>query len=368
MSSFYPNMSQTPWRNPDICDIVSPQNASPEYVPVSEHSHAQAQSNYEIPGFNPSAVQPPEIAGRVQWSSPSDERYFDEGNPAPPVPQYYTTNTPYDQNFQNSSRFETDSSSSLSSATGAINSHHTASTPVTGSVQVESAQKESAPRPKRPRGKVLDDVEAELIEKDDTLLTEAELVIKRKAQNRLAQRAFRERKESKLKDLQAKLLASEEERQKLLEKLEEIKSQFISVKTENQVLRSNTSMQHVGTVNGVAQSSSSNAQPSGSKFTFPPSQEAFVEQMMSGQNHVIRKDTVSKIYEEPRRPGEKVLAVGAVWDYLSLKIEEEEYENIDMMEVMQNLKGSEVCHGYGPAYPLSVVDSALDAVADQQMS
>ena len=50
--------------------------------------------------------------------------------------------------------------------------------------------------------------------------------MKRKAQNRAAQRAFRERKESKLKELEAKLLASEEERQKLLDELEQIKSKI----------------------------------------------------------------------------------------------------------------------------------------------
>ncbi|GEQ68327.1 hypothetical protein JCM33374_g1995 [Metschnikowia sp. JCM 33374] len=369
MSSFYPSTTQTSWRDPDICDILGPENGSPEYVPVSDNSQMQFQSNYIIPGFNPLAVQPPEIAARVPWSSPTDEICFEEANPAPPVPQYYTTNTAYDQNFPNSLLFETDSPSSISSSNGGVNSNYSASTVATvatGPVNVEPPQKETAARSKRSRVKVLDDVEAELIEKDDNLLTDAELAIKRRAQNRLAQRAFRERKESKLKDLQAQLVASEDERQKLSEKLEEIKSQFIVVTTENQALRFHPPKQNVGAGNDVVQSDTSTVQPQGFNFTFPASQEDFVEQMMSGSNHLVRKETVGKIYEEPQHPGQKVLAVGAVWDYLSVKIEEEEYENIDMMEVMQNLKGTEVCHGYGPAYPLSVVDSVLDAVVDQQ--
>lgn len=65
-----------------------------------------------------------------------------------------------------------------------------------------------------------------MIARDDSELTEEELQMKRKAQNRAAQRAFRERKESKLKELEAKLLASEEERQKLLDELEQIKSKI----------------------------------------------------------------------------------------------------------------------------------------------
>ncbi|OBA21832.1 hypothetical protein METBIDRAFT_16435, partial [Metschnikowia bicuspidata var. bicuspidata NRRL YB-4993] len=200
---------------------------------------------------------------------------------------------------------------------------------------------------RRQRRKMTNDLEAELLEKDDALLTEEQLVIKRKAQNRLAQRAFRERKESKLKELESRLLASEGERQRLLEALDEVRLQFISVKTENQVLRSNASS-HTG---DMQQSS---------RFTFPQSQKAFVQQMMDGQeHHVVNADTVSKIYDEPQHPGQKVLAVGAVWDYLLMKIEEEEYENIDMAEVMQALKGNEMCHGYGPAYSLLVVDAAL---------
>ena len=72
----------------------------------------------------------------------------------------------------------------------------------------------------------MDEKDAALIARDDSELTEEELQMKRKAQNRAAQRAFRERKESKLKELEAKLLASEEERQKLLDELEQIKSKI----------------------------------------------------------------------------------------------------------------------------------------------
>lgn len=203
----------------------------------------------------------------------------------------------------------------------------------------------------------LNEQEAALMEKDDSELNEKELIIKKKAQNRLAQRAFRERKEIKLKELENKLLQSEEERQKLLEKLDEIKLQYISVRTENRLLRNST--------DGLAVVTSHGINLDNARFVFPKSQEEFIAEMVQGDKHVLNQETINKVYDMPHNSGRKVLAVGAVWDYLQIKAEEEEYENIDMMEVMTLLKGSEACHGYGPAYPLELVEAALRQVVEQ---
>lgn len=37
-----------------------------------------------------------------------------------------------------------------------------------------------------------------------------------------------------------------------------------------------------------------------------------------------------------------------------------------MLDFMQLIKGSEVCRGYGPAYPLQIVENALMCVADRR--
>lgn len=71
---------------------------------------------------------------------------------------------------------------------------------------------------------------------------------------------------------------------------------------------------------------------------------------------------MNKVYDEPEKPGNKVLAVGAVWDFLQIKAEEDGYEGIDMFDVMQTLRGKETCHGYGPAYKLDYVMEALEKV------
>ncbi|SGZ57640.1 CIC11C00000005168 [Sungouiella intermedia] len=211
---------------------------------------------------------------------------------------------------------------------------------------------------KRPKAKkqFLSEQEALLMEKDDSELNDHELTIKKKAQNRLAQRAFRERKEFKLTELENKLLQSEEERQKLLEKLDEIKLQFISIRTENRFLRNSADLSSAALGYGVALENS--------LFVFPKSQEEFITNMVEGTGHNVNQDTINKVYDEPLNPGRKVLAIGAVWDYLQIKAEEEKYENVDMIEVMSLLKGNEACHGYGPAYPLELVESVLNQVAE----
>lgn len=217
---------------------------------------------------------------------------------------------------------------------------------------------------KRSRAKLLDEREAALMEKDDSELTEEELVVKKKAQNRLAQRAFRERKETKLKELENKLLQSEEERQKLVDRLESIRLQYITVRTENSFLRhSSDGPGGVAAPSGSGGPSQAPSSPSVQpKFSFPKTQHEFISEMVG--THPVNPDTVNKVYEEPKNPGTKVLAVGAVWDYLQIKSENEGYENVDLFEVMQLLRGKEKCHGYGPAYPLDLVDSALNHIRD----
>lgn len=214
-----------------------------------------------------------------------------------------------------------------------------------------SADKGSLQLSRKARGKSLNEREMTLMYTEDALLTEEELAIKKKAQNRLAQRAFRERKELKLKELELLLLQSEEERQQLLDKLNEIKVQFNTLQNENQRLRS--------------YSRGTNSVSEGSTFLFPESQKDFVDEMITDKRHDMSHAQVNKVYEEPQAPGRKVLGVGALWDYLLIKREEEQYENLDLIEVMQLLKGTEVCHGYGPAYPLNVVEDALKCVANR---
>lgn len=187
---------------------------------------------------------------------------------------------------------------------------------------------------------LLQQQDALLIQKDDSLLTEDELKIKKKAQNRAAQRAFRERKESKLNDLKSKLAQSELEKQELRRQLSEFQNQ------QNQSTNEKKPPQY--TI------------PDTTKFQFPKDENDFVDNLLGDTMPSRYKINRSKkMYTPPDSDGDKVLVVWAVWDYILYRVEEEDME-LDIIEVMLKLKGHESCHGYGPAYSLKLIDSIIE--------
>ncbi|KAK6205463.1 Fcr3 transcriptional regulator [Scheffersomyces amazonensis] len=215
----------------------------------------------------------------------------------------------------------------------------------TGGIDVSNSKKSKSKR------QLLDEQDAILIARDDSELTEEELQLKRKAQNRAAQRAFRERKETKLKELEAKLLQSEEERQQLMEQLDLIRKQNISIQTENEVLRSNKG----------STTDYSKTETNGNKFSFPQTQSDFIEALVTDK-HQIYPNSINKVYNNPEESSEKILAIGAVWDYLQIKAEEKDIDlhNLDINTIMNKLRGHEKCHGFGPAYSLELVQRVFE--------
>lgn len=335
-SNYPPHMYTTPI-NSDYASNGLPNQGSPGNVGVPQYNAYDMDSLNGVSGLGSESLS--------SFSSPSgynNTSYPNNNNGAVPVPAAlpnYST-----QAFGN----EEARVSPVNSVTG-VESERPAATSKKSSFNSSSHGKS--------KKQILDEQDAILINRDDSELNEEELALKRKAQNRAAQRAFRERKETKLKDLEGKLLRSEEERQKLLEELEKIKQQNISIQTENQLLRSgNDANPH--SIDLFARSAGDNLH--NSKFTFPENQNEFIQSMMEGTGHAINQATVNKIYDEPENPGNKILAVGAVWDYIQIKAEEQE---LDVLEVMKRLRGNERCHGYGPAYPLDLVNQIISQVA-----
>lgn len=210
----------------------------------------------------------------------------------------------------------------------------------------------SVPRAKSKR-QILDEEDAILIARDDNDLSEQELQLKKKAQNRAAQRAFRERKETKLKELEAKLLESEIERQKLAEQLDSIRKKNISM--ENGIFLNKSDSKGVDRV-------------SAKEFSFPKTEDDFIQGLVGGTDHHIDNNTIYKVYDSPDHPGNRILGIGAVWDYLQIKVEELDldYTSVDISEIMFKLKGHERCHGYGPAYPLALVDRVISECLQDQ--
>lgn len=198
--------------------------------------------------------------------------------------------------------------------------------------------------------KGVSEAEAALLARDDSELTEGELVLKRKAQNRLAQRAFRERKETRMKQLELQLMESEDEKKRLLDQLDLVRQHNLKMQSENERLRT------MAVIQGGTESPGSEL--NGFSFAYPRNQRDFVHDLV-GNDHELDKKDLNKVYELPQNPGEKILAVGAVWDYLTRYAEELD-QDIDIIEVMAQLKGNEKCHGYGPAYPMKLVQQVVE--------
>ncbi|CAK9441783.1 uncharacterized protein LODBEIA_P56510 [Lodderomyces beijingensis] len=220
--------------------------------------------------------------------------------------------------------------------------------PTTTTTTANKGRKSASSQKSKKR--LLDEQDAILIARDDSELTDEELQLKRKAQNRAAQRAFRERKETKLKELEAKLLQSEGERQRLMEELDNISKQNLSITTENEILKTSDNS------NLMTLSNSNNPV---TKFDFPQTQDAFIAEILRGNEHHLKPAYINKVYDDSQ--GKKLLALGAVWDYLQIKAEEANLDSssIDFVQVMEKLRGNEKCHGYGPAYTLESVDQAI---------
>ncbi|GMM34213.1 Yap3 protein [Saccharomycopsis crataegensis] len=216
-------------------------------------------------------------------------------------------------------------------------------------------------------------VSANIIErnsKEDTRLKGQQMVVdKRKSQNRAAQRAFRERKEQKLKELEKKLEESEAEKKKVFEELEKLKLKNIIITTENQMLIKNKNKPPVNDSIPTPNSSSvydgdfsafrqpPQREPVDQKFTFPcvePNKSLVDTSIKHGS-----ANTEALIYADPDTDGGRLLTMQAVWDYINKFEELNSAHEIDMALVMEALEGTEKCHGLGPAYSLEKLNSAL---------
>ncbi|OQN96518.1 hypothetical protein B0A48_17091 [Cryoendolithus antarcticus] len=182
---------------------------------------------------------------------------------------------------------------------------------------------------------------------------------RRKAQNRAAQRAFRERKERHVRDLEAKLnlltttttsLQSDNERLKLL---------LQRAQTENEVLRATASssptrqqFNHPGFVDDPSLLPSSRS----TRSTSSDEDSTYDRTRLS--NGLISTDTSSR--PSPRTDGQ-LLSASATWDllqshplYLS--------GAVDIGEVCERLKKMARCEGMGPMFCEAEVREVIEEV------
>lgn len=203
----------------------------------------------------------------------------------------------------------------------------------------------------RPRGKKLTVSEKDeiLLSKDDSELSEEDLQEKRKAQNRAAQRAFRKRKETKIKSLLEELQQSQKEKQRLMVEMGLYKQENEFIRSQMVALRKQKTSPRQNLV-----------------FDSHVESNRFLENLLKESLDKQGSDTnlVKKAYLSPDSPNDNLLTVTAVWDYIHLRIEETGC-NIDVSDVMLKLKGNEKCHGFGPAYSADLVNKVINECSNK---
>ncbi|RYP53221.1 hypothetical protein DL768_001725 [Monosporascus sp. mg162] len=181
---------------------------------------------------------------------------------------------------------------------------------------------------------------------DDEDLTPAQS--RRKAQNRAAQRAFRERKERHVKDLEAKLASLEAAQSQTASENEKLKRDLQKINTENEILRATSSIQ--------AQRGSLSP-PGGVPTTTGPMEynpTDFYSDLLA--NHT-NKTPSHRIVES--ESGERLLAAGATWDLI---INHELFRKgmVDVGDVSERLKSQAKCDGQGPVFEERAVLQAIE--------
>ncbi|KAI9903664.1 hypothetical protein N3K66_000193 [Trichothecium roseum] len=168
-------------------------------------------------------------------------------------------------------------------------------------------------------------------EEDDSNMTPAQS--KRKAQNRAAQRAFRERKEKHVKDLEAKLADLEAAQARSSAENERLRRDLQKISTENEILKATSNTGH------------NNSQSPEPMMTGPMrySPNDFASNILEGHTNKSFSHRIVHL------DGNRLLAAGASWDFI---ISHDLFKRglVDVGNVSQVLKNRAKCDGQGPVF------------------
>ncbi|KAL2260739.1 hypothetical protein VTK26DRAFT_5172 [Humicola hyalothermophila] len=167
---------------------------------------------------------------------------------------------------------------------------------------------------------------------------------RRKAQNRAAQRAFRERKERHVKDLENRLQQLEQAQQEAMSENERLKRDLQKVSTENEILRA-TSM--VATAANAGSPASNAAPTTTGPMTYNPTD--FYSNVLEGHENKFPSHRVVT-----NDSGERLLAAGAAWEFI---VNHELFKRglVDIGQVSERLRPLAKCDGQGPVFAESAI-------------
>ncbi|KAJ6079114.1 hypothetical protein N7467_008867 [Penicillium canescens] len=179
---------------------------------------------------------------------------------------------------------------------------------------------------------------------------------KRKAQNRAAQRAFRERKERHVRDLEDKVNKLEQASDTLQADNERLKRELARYTTENEILRATSHHPNRGNGSGNANecpepvvTGPMKYSPTDFSATLQPDGKAAAP---APQHRILVCPTT----------GENLLDTRATWDLIQ-KHDLFKSGQVDIGDVSERLKGMAQCNGQGPAFKEGEVLRAIEASA-----
>ncbi|KAH8589646.1 hypothetical protein B0O99DRAFT_636599 [Bisporella sp. PMI_857] len=175
---------------------------------------------------------------------------------------------------------------------------------------------------------------------DDDNMTPAQS--RRKAQNRAAQRAFRERKERHVKDLEAKLAAMEKNSASVAQENERLKLQLQKAATENEILKATSGGSRGG----------SEPLPNAGPLRYSPT-DFYSEVLHAHENKTPSHRIVTS------ENGDRLYAAGAAWDYI-IKHPLFERGLVDVGSVSDFLKECAKCDGQGPVFEERAIIHAIE--------
>lgn len=177
---------------------------------------------------------------------------------------------------------------------------------------------------------------------------------RRKAQNRAAQRAFRERKEQHVRDLEDKVNSLEDASNTLQADNERLKRELARFTTENEILRATS--QHANRGHVSANETPEPIVTGPMKFSPTDFHATFMADGHGTPQSAHHRLTVCPI------TGERLLDAGATWDLIQ-KHELFQRGQLDIADVTDRLKGMSQCDGQGPAFKEGQVLKAIEESA-----
>ncbi|KAL5343361.1 hypothetical protein BJX70DRAFT_393929 [Aspergillus crustosus] len=187
---------------------------------------------------------------------------------------------------------------------------------------------------------------------------------KRKAQNRAAQRAFRERKERHVRDLEEKVSNLTQESSTLHADNERLKRELARYSTENEILRATTESQLRRSASSTNPSSPSGGNTTTNTHATTPAniqtgpmtytpKDFYTDLVPKGQLARLHRVTYCK------ETGEKLLDTVGTWEMISAH---EAFKRglLDVAAVTKRLKTGAQCDGTGPAFRVSDVREAIE--------